>query len=179
MLVGERPLIVDIKQIVEAERCRTPGKTGAFLPHIVVAQGDMPGAAWAVFDVQDGGSVLRAGQHGRLGVVGLQPVHLVEALLDIADIDDPADQAGKGCRQRRVAGHFLAIEIDVGKRAFDDEQPEDPGLGDILLRHVGTRGHISMIDIEVRHIPENGIDLCQADASVAVRRRHLADLLRR
>lgn len=36
-----------------------------------------------------------------------------------------------------------------------------------------------MVDIEMGDIPQHGIDLGEADAAIAVWRRHLADLLRR
>ena len=96
------------------------------------------------------------------GFLRSQPVDLLQPLLEIADIHDPA---GSLAEKLRCPSPCLAVflKVNFGHRALDNEDTQFSGT-EILRHQIGARGDEALLDVIIGRRSEHVLDVGQRQA---------------
>ncbi len=113
----------------------------------------------------DAGAWLVSGLDIELRVVGGKSIDLVDALLQITQVQQAALDAGKYVADRNAVG-FAVINHDFVDDAFDDEYFK-VALGQVLWREVGAGGNEALVDIVLGDLGQYPFDVTYIEAAAS------------
>ena len=168
LATGVADLVVQMQQVIGDNRSRSLIAPRARLARVVVGQGEVQREGRGIADPHDALARQVARQNVDGGVVGGQPVDLVQALLEDAQVEHHVGprREGGGHVDRVIA---VVVEDDPLDLALDDIEHQ-LALLQVLRLNVDPRRGLALVDVEPGDVGKQVLHVAEPEAATRIGR---------